>query len=409
MKIQLAVLFGGKSVEHEISVISAIQAMENLNADTYAILPVYISKQGHFYTGDALRDITAYRDIPALLKRATRVEFGRENGRVVLTRVPAKKFGSNVLATPDIAFPIVHGTNVEDGALQGFLRTLGLPFVGCDVLASAVGMDKYVMKQFLLAEGFPLLPAIRVPAADFAATPDVWLQRAEAEIGYPMIVKPVNLGSSVGISKAGDRASLQTALDNAFAFSGTVLLERAIVQLTEVNCSVLGDETGAEASVLEEPVAKDQILSYRDKYLDGGKGTAKGAPSGSKTAPSAGMAALKRKIPAEIPDAQAEEIRSLAVRAFLALGCNGVVRIDFMIDRETNQVYLNEINTIPGSLAFYLWEPTGLSYPQLLDRMIQLARARARRQETIVDSFDSNVFALGGGMGGSKGAKGCKA
>ncbi len=393
MKIQVAVLFGGKSVEHEISVISAIQAMEHIDAEKYDILPVYITKDNAFYTGEVLRNIRRYRDIPALLQEAVRVTFVQENGRATLVRIPAKKFGNNTVAVPDIAFPIVHGTNVEDGALQGFLKTQNLPFVGCDVLSSAVGMDKYVMKTLLQAEGFPVLPALRFAAASYRE-PLAIAAAAEEKIGYPMIVKPVNLGSSVGISKVSDRDGLLAALETAFTFADTVLLERAITKLTEINCSVLGDEDGAEASVLEEPFSKDQILSYRDKYLDGGK------TGGGK---SAGMASLKRKIPADLPAARAEEIRSLAVRAFAALGCSGVVRIDFMIDGEEDKVYINEINTIPGSLAFYLWEPTGLSYTALLDRLITIARKRARRQEDITYSFDTNVFALGGGMSG-----GCK-
>lgn len=394
MKIQIAVLFGGKSVEHEISVISALQAMNSLNAEKYDILPVYITKQNKFYTGEPLRDIRRYRDIPALLKDCRQVAFVPQDGRAALVRVPGKRFGNNTEAIPDIAFPIVHGTNVEDGTLQGFLKTLGLPFVGCDVLSSAVGMDKYVMKSVLAAEGFPVLPALRfrsgVEHTEIAA-------KAEEKIGYPIIVKPVNLGSSVGISKASGRNELLTALDTAFSFADTVLLERAVVKLKEVNCSVIGDGDGARASVLEEPVAQDQILSYQDKYMDGGK-------SGSK---SSGMASLKRKIPAEIDDATAEEIKKLAVGAFGALGCNGLVRIDFMIDMEENKVYLNEINTIPGSLAFYLWEPAGVPYGELLEELISLARKRARRQEDITYSFDTNVFAMGGGMGiKNRGTKG---
>ena len=397
MKIQVAVLFGGRSVEHEISVISAIQAMESMDAERYDVLPVYLTKDNEFYTGEVLRDIKRYRDIPALLREATRVSMTREDGRVVLKRVPARRFGSSVLAEPDVAFPIVHGTNVEDGALQGFLRTLGIPFVGCDVLASAVGMDKYVMKLLWQSLGFPVLPALRFSAGDYA-DPDGVVRRVEAEVGYPVIVKPVNLGSSVGIGKARDRDALLAALDTAFAFADAVLVERAVEQLREVNCAVLGDEDGAEASVLEEPLAVDEILSYQDKYLDGGKGGGK----------SAGMASLKRKIPAELPPERTAEIQSLAVRAFGALGCSGVARIDFLLDGADGRVYLNEINTIPGSLAFYLWEAAGVPYPELLDRLIAIARKRARKQANLTYSFDTNVFALGGGMSGSKGAKGAK-
>ncbi len=389
MKIQLAVLFGGKSVEHEISVISALQAMNSLNTQKYDIIPVYITKQNVFYTGEALRDITRYRDIPALLKDCTQVNFAMQDGRAALVRTKSKAFGNNTVAVPDIAFPIVHGTNVEDGTLQGFLNLYGLPYVGCDVLSSAVGMDKYVQKAVLAAEGIPVLPALRFRAG---ADQQAIVASAEKAIGYPVIVKPVNLGSSVGITKASDRDELLSALDLAFSFADTVILERAITKLKEINCSVLGDEDGARPSVLEEPVAQDKILSYNDKYMDGGKGGKNGGKS-------SGMASLKRKIPAEIDDATASKIKELAVKAFGALGCSGLVRIDFMIDMESGEVYFNEVNTIPGSLAFYLWEPAGVLYPDLLEELISLARKRARKQSGITYSFDTNVFAMGGGMG----------
>ena len=396
MKIQVAVLFGGKSVEHEISVISALQAMNSIPVEKYDIIPVYITKSGEFYTGAPLREINRYRDIPALLGDCVKVAFVPQNGRTAIVRTPGKKFGNNTVAIPDVAFPIVHGTNVEDGNLQGFLGTLGLPYVGCDVLSSAVGMDKYVMKSVLAAEGIPVLPALRFRAS---VSMEEIAGKAEAQIGYPLIVKPVNLGSSVGISKVSDREELFTALDLAFTFADVVLLERAVVKLKEINCSVVGDEDGAEASVLEEPVAQDKILSYKDKYMDGGKG-------GKNSGKSSGMASLKRKIPAEIPDSVAAEVKDLAVKAFLAMGCSGLVRIDFMLDMAEDKVYLNEINTIPGSLAFYLWEPAGVKYPVLLDRLLSLAVKRARKQSELTYSFDTNVFAMGGGFGGAKGAKG---
>ena len=396
MNIKLAVLFGGKSVEHEISVISALQAMNSLDPAKYDIIPVYITKQNDFYTGNVLRDIERYRDIAKLLTEATRVTFVSENGKTRLERLPAKKFGSSTVSEIDVAFPIVHGTNVEDGALQGFLKTLNLPFVGCDVLASAVGMDKFVMKTLLKDAGFPVLPALRFSAGDYN-TPDALFAKVETQIGYPVIVKPVNLGSSVGISKASDRVSLENALDTAFSFADTVLIERAITALREINCSVVGDENGAEASVLEEPVMQDEILSYKDKYMDGGK-----------DGKSSGMASLKRKIPADLPETRTEEIRTLAVNAFLALGCSGVSRIDFMIDCDEDKVYLNEINTIPGSLSFYLWEPKGVPYKELLDRLVQTALDRARKQQTLTYTFDTNVFAMGSGFGGAKGSKGSK-
>lgn len=394
MKINLAVLFGGRSVEHEVSVISAVQAMASMNKDKYNIVPVYMTKSNEFYTGEKLMDINSFKDIPALLKECTECVFVRTEGKVQLIRQKTKKFGSNVISDIDVAFPIVHGTNVEDGALQGYLHTLNLPYVGCDVLASAVGMDKYVMKILLKEAGFPVLDCCRFASFDLDRI-DECIAEVEKKFSYPVIVKPINLGSSVGISKAKDRDGLVKSIEEAFQFADRILVEPAVVQLKEINCSVVGDSEEAEASVCEEPVqaSDDDILSYEQKYVGGGKS------GGSK-----GMATLKRKIPADITAEQDEFIRKTAVDAFRYLGCNGVTRIDFMIDMATDKVYINEINTIPGSLAFYLWEPKGVKYPELLERMIQLALKRHRQGEKINYTFDTNILS----MGGSFGAKGSK-
>ena len=395
MKINLAVLFGGRSVEHEVSVISAVQAMASMNKEKYNIIPVYMTKKSEFYTGEKLMDINSFKDIPTLLKECTECVFVRSEGKVQLVRQKMKKFGSNLISDVDIAFPIVHGTNVEDGALQGYLQTLDLPYVGCDVLASAVGMDKYVMKILLKEAGFPVLDCCRFAAFDLDHIEEC-ADEVEKKFGYPVIVKPINLGSSVGISKAKDRSGLIKSMEDAFAFSDRILVEPAVVQLKEINCSVLGDSESAEASVCEEPVqaSDEDILSFEQKYVGGG-----GKSGGSK-----GMASLKRKIPADISPEQEETIRRLAVDAFRCLGCNGVTRIDFMIDMATDKIYINEINTIPGSLAFYLWEPKGVKYPELLERMIQLALKRHRQAAKINYTFDSNILS----MGGSFGAKGSK-
>lgn len=396
MKIKLAVLFGGKSVEHEISIISALQACEYINREKYEVIPLYMTKEGAFYTGEHIGHIERYKDIPLLLRESTRVLLLSEEGKVNMVRYPMKKLGSNVLGSIDVVFPIVHGTNVEDGTLQGYLQTLGLPYVGCDVLSSAVGMNKYVMKAVFKDNDIPVLPCACYNLADFEDVEKL-LDRIEGRFPYPVIVKPINLGSSVGISKADHREDLEEALGLAFNFSQKVLVEPAIQHLKEINCAVLGDELEAEASECEEPLNAEEILTYEDKYIGGGK--SKGA--------SKGMASLSRAIPANISAQRREEIRQMAVRAFHCLGCSGVARIDFMIDQDTDQVYLNEINTIPGSLSFYLWEPVGLPYTELLERMIQLALKRHRENGKLTFSFETNVLS-GVKLGGAKGTKGSK-
>lgn len=395
MKIRVGLFFGGRSVEHEVSVITGLQALANMDTERFDVTPIYITKKSELYVGEEIGKIEAYRDIPALLSRSTRMTLVNEGGRVYMVRQPAKKFGSNILGELDVALPAVHGTNVEDGTLQGYLNFVGLPYAGCDILSSAVGMDKFVQKCVLKESGIPVLDALRLSANDASA-----VEKIEAKFEYPVIVKPLNLGSSVGISVAHDRAGLEDSLELAFEFSEHVIVERAITDLTEINCAVLGDEYSAQASVCERPLGSDEILSYEDKYVGG---NSKGAKSGG----SKGMASLGRELPARIPDELRDRIQTLAVQAFRALGCSGVARIDFMIDNESGELYLNEFNTIPGSLAFYLWEAGGMSYKEQLSRMIDLALDRARREQSINFSFDSNILA-NVSFGGSKGAKGAK-
>ena len=401
MKLKVAVLFGGKSTEHEISIISAIQAIGSINRDKYEVIPVYMTKNNDFYVGEDINRIEEYTHIPELLKKSTQVIWVKEGDRVSLVRYPMKKFGNNTVTQVDIAFPIVHGTNVEDGTLQGYLLTLGLPVVGCDVLSSAVGMNKYVMKTVLKDNDIPVLDCKCYTWKDYEDV-DGLVSRIEESFSYPVIIKPLNLGSSIGIKKASDREGLLEALELGFEFSRKILVEHAISDLKEINCSVLGDYESAEASECEEPVNSDDILSFEDKYISGAKGSAKG---GAKTGGSKGMASLKRKIPADITSEMRDRIRKMAVDAFICLGCSGVSRIDFMIDKSSGEVYLNEINTIPGSLSFYLWEPLGMKYEHLLDNMIQLALKADRENHKVVYSFETNVLEgvhLGGGAKGSK-------
>lgn len=392
MKTKVAVMFGGKSVEHEVSIISAIQAMASMDREKYEVLPVYISKANEMYIGDAIGNIEEYQHMDALIAKSQRVILINSGGRPCFIPYPLKRFGKAREIEVDLAFPIVHGTNEEDGTLQGYLKTVGVPFVGCDVTASAVGMDKYITKAILKDNGIPVLPCIPFTVKDYQDV-DAMVSVVEERLGYPVIIKPVNLGSSVGISVAKDRTQLIKSIDDAFLYAGKIIVEHAISNLREVNCSVLGDEQEAIPSECEEPMHSEDILSYEDKYMSHSKGGA-----------SKGMASVSRKIPADISDEMRDQVREMAVRSFQALGCNGVARMDFMIDADTGELYFNEINTIPGSLAFYLWEPAGIPYTQLLDRMIQLAQKRAREEKGLTFSFDTNILNQKS-LGGLKGKK----
>ncbi|MFC5713980.1 D-alanine--D-alanine ligase family protein [Thalassorhabdus alkalitolerans] len=398
MKTRVGVFFGGVSVEHEVSVISALQAINEMDSSQYEVIPVYISKDRNWYTGEQLLDIDNYKDIKKLLSEAQKVIVTKnEAGGVALQKDPAPKFGKKIMAEIDVAFPIIHGTFGEDGVLQGLFELFDLPYVGCDVPSSAVGMDKILMKQVLRDSGLPILDYVWFYNSQWNADSEDFIEEIEERLQYPVIVKPANLGSSVGISKAGNREELETAVEEAMEFAAKIVVERMVTDMKEVNCSVLGDYEDAEASVIEEVLKTEEILSYQDKYQGGGKGGG-GA--------SKGMESTDRIIPADIPGNLEEEVKDLAIDTFQLLGCSGVSRIDFLIDNSEQRVYINEINTIPGSLSFYLWDPAGKDFKQLTHQMIQFALKRKREREKLTFSIDSNLFSLHSAQGAKGGSKG---
>ncbi|MDE6368801.1 MAG: D-alanine--D-alanine ligase [Muribaculaceae bacterium] len=396
MKTKIGVFFGGRSTEHEISVISANQAMHAINRDKYEVTPIYITKQGKWYTGEALFDVANYRDTKALLEKCQEVYMRPIYGDYKLYKVKKPVFGSDVLTELDVVIPVLHGSNGEDGTFEGVLDSIGIPYAGCDVLAAANGMDKITMKMILQASGIPVVDYIWFTDKQWAMQKDALIAQIEEKIGYPVIVKPANLGSSVGIGRAVDREQLIERVDDARHYSARIIVEDMVEQLQEINCSVLGDCDDYQTSVLEEPIKSGEILSYQDKYMGGSKGAK-------------GMQASQKRIPADLPASETERIRFLAGETFRVLSCHGVSRVDMIVDRATRDIYVNEINTIPGSLSFYLWEATGISFDKLMDRLIALALKRKRDEATKTVSYDQNIFSLGGGVkGGTKGKLGCK-
>ena len=398
MKTNVAFFYGCRSVEHEVSIISAVQAMMAVDTEKYDITPVYVTKKGEMYTGEKLLTIEEYRDLPKLLSQCKKVFFVREGDRVLM-KTDGKKGLFKKEEEPvqiDVAFPVVHGTNCEDGTIQGYLEFLGVPYVGCDIISSAVGMDKAVFKDVLKSAGLPVLDCLCFTAREYLSNKETVSLEIAEKIGYPLIVKPVNLGSSVGITKVNVPEELDEALSLAISFADKILVERAVTNLREINCSVLGDSSECKASVCEEPFMNDEILSYEDKYMANAKG-----------GQSKGMASLGRKIPADLSEERSNEIRQLACKIFKAIGASGVVRIDFIIDCDTDTVYANEINTIPGSLSFYLWDATDMKYRELIDNLIDLAFRRQRNRENLTFTIDTNILS-GVSLGGSKGSKGAK-
>lgn len=391
MKTNIGVFFGGRSTEHEISVISASQAMHAINREKYDVTPIYISKQGKWYTGEALFEVANYRDMAALIARCEEVYMRPIFDDYNLYKAKKSIFGSNVVTKLDVVIPVLHGSNGEDGIFEGVLESTGIPFAGCNTLSSANGMDKITMKMILQACDVPVVDYVWFTDKQWFSQRDELIAKIESKIGYPVIVKPANLGSSVGIGRAIDRQQLIQKVDEAEKYSTRIIVEHMVEELQEINCSVLGDCDDYQPSVCEEPIKSGEILSYEDKYMGGTKGAK-------------GMQASQKRIPAELPDEETRRIQFLACETFRVLSCHGVSRVDVIIDRKSRDIYVNEINTIPGSLSFYLWEATGISFDKLMDKLVQLALKRKRESALKTVSYDQNIFSLGGGVkGGTKG------
>lgn len=386
MKIKLGVFFGGKSVEHEVSIITAIQAIENIDKEKYEVIPIYIAKNNKMYCGHCISNIEEYKNIENLIHISSQVTLAKRGNKTVILRCNKKIYESYVYDYIDVAFPIVHGTNVEDGTLQGFLKMFDIPYVGCDVISSACGMDKYICKCILKENNIPVLDCKYFTLKDYNAGVENIIKEIEKDIKYPVIVKPVNLGSSIGIQVCNNFTQLEDAIIKAFSYSKKIIVEKAIINLKEINCSVLGDYESVMTSECEEPIKTDTILSFKDKYISGCKKYS--YKFNNDKSKKEGIL----KTPVSIDKNIKKRIKELSIKTFKVLGCSGVARIDFIIDKDTNKIYVNEINTIPGCLSFHLWKQTDLSYTNLLDNLINLSLKRYREEKNLIFSFDSNIL-----------------
>lgn len=389
MKIKLGILYGGPSVEHEISIISAVQAMQHIDQDKYDIIPLYITKDRQWYTGKMLMDMDVYKDFEELKKYAKQVTLCNEHGTFYLKSV--KGFFNRKVTELDIVFPIVHGSNVEDGTVSGYLEMVGIPYVGSNVLGSALGQDKVVMKQIFESMNLPIVDYVWCYDSEYLDSKEEFISKVK-KIGYPVIVKPASLGSSIGIAFVKDEEHLDEAMMDAIKYDTKIVVEKAVSNLVEVNCSVTGNYELQQTSVLEEVMSSDDFLTYQDKYVGNGKGR--------KTK---GMVATDRIIPARLDAKTKTKVEEIAKLAFRALNLSGICRIDFLIDKKSKQVYINEPNTIPGSLSFYLWEPAGKPYTKLLDEAITLAIKDYKKAHKKTTSFDTNILSSFNGLKGSKG------
>ncbi len=393
MKIKIGVIYGGETVEHEVSVISALQAMNNLNEDKYDIVPIYISKDRIWYTGHMLRDIEFYKEFEDEKKYATKVMLYKK-GKTFLLQRTTGLFRKDITDL-DVILPVVHGNNVEDGSLAGLLDSIGIPYVGSHVLGGALGQDKVVMKQVMESVNLPIVPYTWFYDSEYLDNKEDILKEIK-KIGYPVIVKPATLGSSIGIEVAKNEKDIESKIEDAMEYDTKIVVEKVIENLTEVNASVLGNYEYQKVSPLEEVMGEDEILSFADKYLGNAK---------SKGTASKGMASTSRIVPARIPEKLTKEIQDTAKQVFKVLNLSGVCRVDFLIDNKENKFYVNEPNTCPGSLSFYLWKEAGMKYSELLDEMVSIAIKEYKHKNQKTMSFKSSIF---DGFNGSKGLKGMK-
>lgn len=402
-KKNLGVIYGSKSCEHDVSIISAVQLMNAADTEKYNIVPIYIARNGQWYTGENLKKMTCYTAFDKSVEALLPVSLDLSPKGELVSYQPVKGLFANsglkrqVVARIDCAVIVMHGMNGEDGTLQGLLEIANIPYTSTGVSGSAIGMDKIMMKQFFKGANLPVLESTWLSRSAYEKAPDESMAKVEKALSYPVFVKPANLGSSIGVSKAEGREELAEALEVAFSFDRRVLIERGLKSPMELNCAVLGYDGECEASVLEMPNTGGEFLSFFEKYM-------------SKSGASEGMVSLKRMIPAPIPDELSEKIKQMSKDIFAMLDCKGVVRIDYMKEADSDAFYITEINTIPGSLAFYLWEHEGLKYAELIDRMVSCAfKAHEDKNKydyaytsDILSSFGEGVKGGGTKLDGSK-------
>lgn len=381
VKKRVAVFFGGKSPEHEVSIITGIQAIEHFDKEKYEIIPVYIAKDGKWYSGEALTKIETFQNLLAIPQKGTQetITLDSEKGLQPIEKKSTNIFKKSAETQPiDVIFNASHGGLGENGGLSGVFEAMDVPYVGPGITGGVLGMDKVVMKQVLEANNIPITKWVwsykNAWKKDFAGI--------EKHLSYPLFVKPANGGSSIGTTKAHNRKELENAIEVAMLFDKKIIIEESFEDAREINVSVLGNAGGnLQVSVCEEVFSSGEILTYEDKYV-----------GNSKTSGSKGMAATKREIPAKIPKEIEKKIQETAATVFNVLDASGVSRIDFLYREKTQEIVVLEINTIPGSLSFYLWEATSVSFPKLLDKLIDLAYERYNDAKQNTTTFANNIL-----------------
>lgn len=384
------VAFGGVSPEHEVSVLTGLQVLSALEKSEYKTVPLYISKSGIWYTGDALADLKNFENLNKLTQSAKQCSFSQKQNGAPALFIPGAGLFSKDQQIPIYALiAAFHGSSGENGAFQGICEQYNIPFTGSGVMASSIGMDKVIAKRVCRSENISVVEGTDFRESDWIENQGTILNKIE-DLTYPIIIKPVHLGSSIGIEKVDNREDLVRAIETAFRYDPHLLVEKVISPLIEINCSVMGNSASCTTSVCERPLGAQEILSFRDKYQN---------EAGSK-----GMASADRMIPADIDDELTKEIQETSKKIFTLLGAEGLARLDFLVHATTKKIYFNEINTIPGSFSFYLWKESKIEFDELLNKLIELAIDRNRQKNGRIQSYETNLLS----QKAVKGMKGLK-
>lgn len=376
--IKVGIIFGGQSVEHEVSVITGMQVIENMDKTKYEAVPIYITKEGKWLTGPSLGDFKTYKEGNFKDAKEIILSPNRDDYNIYLHPEATGLFGKKIIDRLDVIFPALHGTYGEDGSIQGLFELMNIPYVGGGVLGSSVGMDKILMKDVYRAYNIPVVDYMWFYRTDWENNNDKVIADIEEKLGYPTFVKPANLGSSIGISKAKDKEGLIKAIEVAVNYDRKIIIEKAVENPREINCAVMGYDNEVITSLCEEPLGWKEILSFEDKYV---KSNAKGGKSSGE----------RRIIPADIPDEIRIKIEELAKKAFTVIDGKGTARIDFLVDGN-NMVYVNEINTLPGSIGFYLWEGKGYPFGKLVNELIEIALKTHKEKNKNMYTYEANLF-----------------
>jgi len=386
MKKRVAVFFGGKSPEHEVSVITGLQAIENIDRDAFDVLPIYVSKDGRWFSGPELLKVETYRNLGLIPQKTIQeavIPSDTQKNLLPIVKSSLNPFKKSETPTIDVILPTFHGGIGESGSFQGMFDIMNIPYVGPSVLGGALSMDKVVMKQLFLQNNLPITKYLWFYRNDFVENRLNIVQTIETKLKYPLFVKPANGGSSIGTTKAHNRKELENAIEVANVFDKRFIVEESFEDSREINISVIGNSGSIiETSVCEEVFSSGEVLTYEDKYVGGSK----------KIGSSKGMASTQRKIPADLPKKVIIELEQLAKKAFSILESSGVARVDFLVNKTTNEIVILEINNPPGSLAYYLWEASGISFKKLLTKLIEFAIVRYEDDRKNTVTFSSNIL-----------------